>query len=453
MPTRDKTIAVASDPVFSAPDSPSTEPNETSDSGPATTSEQPANGVMNVPSSVEDSSPWAPLSVPLFRLFWMASLVSNLGTWVHEIGAGWLMASLDSSPQMVSAVRVAMSLPMTFLAIPAGVLADRIDRRRLLIITQLCLLGTTATLASLTWTGVITAWMLLLLTFVIGLGMVLHILTWQSTIPELVPRPQLSRAIALGSISFNLARSIGPAIGGILIAMAGPWIAFAANACSFAGVLLVLLTWKRETTESSGGVPYRQSLIEGIAYVRSEPTMRRTLLRLSMFMGPAAALWALLPLVAKERLGWGPDGFGLLVTMVGGGAVTAAWALHRLHAKFGVDRTIAMSTAVFAAGMFGMSMTQSGPWVLAAMFVMGASWMVSLTTLNSIAQMTLPNRLRARGMSCYVTVMAISMAGGSLVWGQLAGWFTVPGAQKIAAVTLWVAAAIISYQKTSPEPV
>lgn len=390
----------------------------------------------------ENSSAWAPLSVPIFRAFWLASIVSNLGTWVHEIGAGWLMTSLDSSPEMVSAVRVAMSVPMTVLAIPAGVLADRIDRRRLLIITQLSMLATTATLATLTWTELITSWTLLGLTFVIGLGMVLHILTWQATIPELVPRPQLSRAIALGSISFNLARSVGPAVGGLLIALAGPWIAFAANAMSFAAVLAVLFSWKRENTESSGGVPYRQSLIEGLRFVRGEPTMRRTLLRLSMFMAPASALWALLPLVARQRLGWGADGFGLLVTVVGVGAVAAAWGLHRLHARFGVDRTIAVSMLVYAGGMFGISLTTNSVWVIASMFVMGGSWMMTLTTLNSTAQMTLPNRLRARGMSCYVTVMAISMAGGSMIWGQIAGWLSVPGAQQVAAASLVIAAAV-----------
>ncbi len=170
------------------------------------------------PERTESDSAWAPLAVPVFRAFWIASLVSNLGTWVHEVGAGWLMTRLDPTPEMVSAVRVAMSVPMLVLAIPAGVLADRFDRRRLLIVTQLLLFATTATLASLTFTDAITSWLLLGLTFVIGLGMVLHVLAWQSTIPMLVPRRQLSRAIALGSISFNLARAAGPALGGVLIA-------------------------------------------------------------------------------------------------------------------------------------------------------------------------------------------------------------------------------------------
>ncbi|QDT04156.1 enterobactin exporter EntS [Rubripirellula lacrimiformis] len=413
----------------------------------ATGSRPPSPAVVDAGDS---PSPWAPLAVPLFRAFWLASLVSNLGTWVHEIGAGWLMTNLDSSPEMVSAVRVAMSFPMTVLAIPAGVLADRIDRRRLLIITQWVMLTTTATLATLTLTGQITAWTLLGLTFVIGLGMVLHVLTWQATIPELVPRSQLSRAVALGSISFNLARSVGPAIGGILIAVSGPWIAFAANALSFAAVLTVLMRWKRENTESSNGLSYRRSLAEGIAYVRNHRQMRRTLMRLSMFMLPASALWALLPLVARQRLGWDAEGFGLLVTTVGAGAVSAAWLLHRMHAKIGTDRTIAISVLAFAGGMLGISLATGAAAAMTSMFVMGASWMTTLTTLNSEAQLALPNSMRARGMSCYVTVMAISMAGGSAIWGQIAGAISVPAAQQVAAATLVVTAAVIALGTLRP---
>ena len=167
----------------------------------STSSAGSESSASSLPSS---DSPWAPLHVPIFRAFWIASLISNLGTWVHEVGAGWLMTSLDSSPEMVSAVRIAIAGPTMFLAIPAGVIADRVDRRKLLILTQLLLLTTTSLLSTLTFAGVITSWSLLFLTFVIGMGVVMHVLTWQSTIPVLVPKPQISRAIALGSISFNL---------------------------------------------------------------------------------------------------------------------------------------------------------------------------------------------------------------------------------------------------------
>lgn len=378
----------------------------------------------------------------MFRAFWLASLASNLGTWVHEVGAGWLMTSLDGSPQMVSAVRTAMAMPIVLLAIPAGVLADRVDRRRLLLITQLVLLSTAASLAALTRAGWVTPWGLLALTFVIGLGMVVHVPTWQASVPELVPKAQLSRAVALGSISFNLARAAGPAIGGFLIASAGIWIAFAVNALSFAGVIAVLLGWRRETTESARGLSFRKSMFQGVRYAFYRLTMRHVLVGVVLFVLPASALWSLLPLVARERLGWGADGFGMLVAAIGFGAVGAASWLPRIQRRLGSDRAIALSMLLFAAGLAVMSQTTDSVLMVGATVVMGAGWMMTLTTLNATAQVTLPRRLRARGMGCYLTAMALSMSSGSLLWGQVAGWTDLSRAQAIAAAALVVSAGI-----------
>ncbi len=391
---------------------------------------------------MDTDSPWAPLGVPIFRAFWIASLVSNLGTWVHEVGAGWLMTNLDSSPEMVSAVRIAISAPTMLLAIPAGVLADRIDRRRLLIVTQFVMLSTTTMLATLTFSGAMTSWTLLGLTFVMGLGTVLHVLTWQSTVPELVPKTQLSRAVALGSISFNLARAIGPAIGGLLIAMAGVWIAFAVNALSFAGVLVVLLSWRRENTESAHGLSYGDSMRQGFQFVLQQPTMRNVLIGVLLFLMPATAMWSLLPLVARQQLGWNAGGYGLLVTTIGLGAVFAARILHPLQHRLKLDRTVAVGMLAFALGLFVLSFATSGPIAMIATFVMGAAWMITLTTLNATAQMTLTNQLRARGMGCYMTVIALGMSSGALVWGQIAGTIGLAATQSIAAATLVVTAAI-----------
>ncbi len=391
---------------------------------------------------VDSHSAWAPLQVPVFRAFWLVSLVSNLGSWVHEVGAGWLMTNLDSSPEMVSAVRIALSAPTMMLAIPAGVMADRIDRRRLLIITQLILFSTTSVLAALTFSGVITSWSLLALTFAMGLGTVLHVLTWQSTIPELVPIAQLPRAVALGSISFNLARAIGPAVGGVLIALAGVWIAFAVNALSFACVLIVLLCWRREQTESSSGISCRHALLQGFQFIRGEPTMINVFLGVALFLLPATALWSLLPLIARQQLGWDAGGYGLLVTSIGMGAVFAARILHSLHRRIGRDWTVALAMAVFAVGLLVVGAATTAAIALTSTFMMGAAWMITLTTLNATAQMTLPNHLRARGMGCYLTVLAVSMSIGALVWGQVAGWLGLATTQWIAAATLAVTAAI-----------
>ncbi len=390
----------------------------------------------------DDASPWAPLAVPLFRAFWLASLASNFGTWIHEIGAGWLMTSLDSSPEMVSFVRTSMAMPIVFLAIPAGVLADRVDRRRLLLGTQLILFATTATLGALTFAEVITPWTLLALTFVVGLGMVLHVPTWQASMPELVPRQQLPRAVALGSISFNLARALGPATGGFLIATFGVWSAFAANAVSFLGVILVLVRWKRSGSESSRGQSFRRSLSQGLWYVLQKKTMRHVLIGVGLFVVPGSALWALVPLLTREQLRWGPDGFGVLVGTIGIGAVVAAWNLPRVQRALGSDGTVASAMLLYAIGMTVISRSTHAGLVIMATLAMGAGWMMTLTTLNATAQVTLPRQLRARGMGCYLTVMALSMASGSLLWGRIAGLTDLPTALTAAAGTMVLAAAV-----------
>jgi MFS family permease len=392
--------------------------------------------------SSHDESPWAPLRQPIFRAFWIASLASNFGTWIHEIGAGWLMTKLDSSPEMVAAVRTAMSLPIVLFAIPAGVLADRVDRRRLLLMTQWLMLWTTATLATLTVTGFMTPWLLLSLSLVMGFGLVVHVPTWQASVPELVPKHQIARAVALGSISFNLARAAGPAIGGILIASAGVWIAFAVNAVSFAGVIAVLTCWRRDQVESTRGLTFRMSLYQGLRFVTRSHTIRNAMIGVILFVFPASVFWSLLPLYARSVLGWEADGFGLLVAMVGLGAVFAASILPRLRRRFGTDATVVFAMLIFAAGLLTIARCRVPTVILAATFVMGSGWMMTLTTLNATAQVTLPRRLRARGMGCYLTAMAFSMSFGSLVWGQLASVVGIMDAQSIAAVTLTVTAAI-----------
>lgn len=348
------------------------------------------------------------------------------------------MTTLDGSPEMVAAVRTSMSLPIVFLAIPAGVLADRFDKRRLLIMTQSLLLLVTSVLAVLTWSGHITAWGLLALTFVMGLGMVVQVPTWQSAIPELVPRKDIARAVGLGSISFNLARTLGPAIGGVLIALVGIWSTFAINACTFTCVVTVLFFWKRTSIESSRGRSFAASMQLGVRYVAVHPVMRNVMIGVLLFVLPGSALWSLLPLFAKTELGWGSGGFGIMVACVGAGAVAGAALLPRLRHRLGSDRLVAVTMSLFAIGLFVMSHSPRWQILLPAILVMGAGWMATLTTLNATAQITLPPRLRARGMGCYLTMMAGSMATGSLLWGQIAGRIGIGGTLQAAAALMLV---------------
>jgi predicted MFS family arabinose efflux permease len=322
------------------------------------------------------------------------------------------------------------------------VLADRADRRQLLLATQVLMLLATATLATLTATGMITSWMLLGLTFVMGLGLTVHVPTWQATVPELVPRSQLSHAIALGSISFNLARSVGPALAGALVALTGAWIAFSFNALSFAAVIVVLAIWRRDRKESTRGLSFGLSLYQGLRYVYRRTEMRHVLVRIALFIVPGSALWALLPLVAKQQLSWGADGFGILVTCVGVGAIVAARFLPTIRRRLGSDTTVAVASTVYALGLAVMGFSTQRWTVAIASLVMGAGWMVTLTTLNTAAQMTLASRMRARGMSCYLTALALSMSSGSFLWGSVAESIGIGRAQKIAAATLVVTAAI-----------
>ena len=380
----------------------------------------------------------------MYRAFWIASLLSNLGTWIHEVGAAWLMTELDPSPMMVSSVRAVMALPLLLLALPAGVLADRVDRRRLLIATQCRMLAAAATLATLTFLGLVTPWVLLLLTAAIGLGMVLHGPTWQAAIPDLVPRKSLASAVALGSISFNLARSAGPALGGLLVAWLGSWSAFAVNSGSFLGVIGVLLFWKRTESESSEGRSFLGSLGDGLRFVGGSRTMRHVLARVVLFVVPAGALWSLLPLVAHDMLDWGALGYGVLVGGIGLGAVLAAVALPVLRHRWGPDAVVRSAHATMALPLAIGAVNPGGSAAALLMLLAGAGWMMALTTLNSTAQMTLPRRLRARGMACYLTSFAAAMSGGALLWGAVARHFDLSTAMATAAAVM-VAAIALAY--------
>lgn len=365
-------------------------------------------------------------------------MFSNTGTWVHEIGAGWLMSTLDGSPQMVAAVRAAMALPMVLLAIPAGALSDRVDRRRLMLSVQCVMMATAASIALLTYLDRITPIGLLALTIVMGLGAVLHVPTWQASIPELVPRNHLPQAIALGSVSFNLARSVGPALGGMLIAVLGTWAAFGVNAVSFAVVLLAIFLWKRPRATQRAEESFVQSMCAGVAMVLRRGAMRQVLGRVVLFVLPASSLWALLPLIAREQLNWTASGYGYLVGAIGVGAVLAALWLPRLRARVGVDPTLSTSMLLYAAGLALLAATNWRSLGMIAAMLAGIGWMSVMTTLNSTAQMTLPDAMRARGMSSYLSAMSMAMAGGAVIWGQIASRASTPVALGMAASTLAV---------------
>lgn len=335
-----------------------------------------------------------------------------------------------------------MSLPILLLALPAGTLADRVDRRKLLIAVQTVLMLTAAAISLMTYTGTITPQWLLVLTAIMGLGMVIHVPTWQASIPELVPREQIPQAVALGSVSFNLARSVGPALGGLLIASVGTWIAFAVNSFSFGVVLWVLIRWRRAVSEKPGRESFMTSIRTGVVFVLRERVMRNVLLRVVLFVLPASALWSLMPLIARQQLNWDSRGYGYLVGSIGVGAVVAAVWLPRLRRIVGIDQTVFAAMCIFATGLAVTSMSSNRGLAMASMFVMGIGWMMTLTTLNSTAQVTLANPIRARGMACYLSAMAGGMAIGAWLWGLVAKEYSPEFAELLAAAMLPIHAII-----------
>lgn len=368
--------------------------------------------------------PWAPLKFPAYRSFWIAGLVSNMGTWMHETGAQWLMTSLEPSPEMVSAVRTAMTIPVFCLALPAGVWADRFDRRTWLISTQVVLLCFATLMGVLTFLQLMNPWILLVLTAAMGVGMILNQPAWQSLTPELVPPALIPSAVSVGSISFNLARSVGPALAGFLIAHLGIWSAFFFNALSFLAIVSVLWYWNPTLPEKAERASPRfwDEMQKGIFVVRNSVEVRNTLIRLFLFAMPASILWSLLALVATQKMGFQERGFGLCLGLIGAGAVLGASFIPALRLKLSSETIVLAAQWTYALICIVIGISKS-PWmIMPGLLMIGVCWMATMTTLNATAQVYLPSKFRARGMAAYLMAFALGMGLGSAVWGWMASW-------------------------------
>src|SRR2546425_10448377 len=262
----------------------------------------------------EPTSAWSPLRYPVFRALWIASLVSNIGTWMQNVGGVWLMSSLSPSPFLVALMQTATSLPVFLVGLPAGALADIVDRRRLLLFTQGLMLVAAGLLSAATIADAIDASGLLALTFILGLGTALNTPTWQAIMPDLVPRHDLPAAVALNGVTINVGRAAGPALGGAIVAASGPGAVFLLNALSFIGVLVVVYRWPAKTVESV--LPAERLLgatRAGLRYVGHAPELQAVLVRAAVFIAAASALWGLLAGLVRHELGVGAAGCGLLL--------------------------------------------------------------------------------------------------------------------------------------------
>src|SRR2546427_3490091 len=361
---------------------------------------------------------WAPLSHPVFRALWVASLISNTGTWMQNVGAAWAMTSLSPSPLMVALVQSATSLPVLVVGLPAGAVADIVDRRRLLLVTQTWMLAATALLAVLAFADVMTATMLLALTFALGMGVAMNMPTWQAITAELVPPSELMRAVALNALPINIGRAIGPALGGILVAASGPALVFALNAATFVAVLVVVYRWRRETPRTV--LPTERVIgatRAGIRYARHAPPVVAVLVRTGVFIMCASAFWALLPVIARRDLGHSALGYGLLLGCFGLGAVAGAAFLPRLKRRLELDAVVALATIVFALVSAVTAVWRFVPGIGVAMIAGGVAWIAMMAGLNGAAQTVAPAWVRARALGVYLIVFPGWLGLGSALWG------------------------------------
>jgi len=376
----------------------------------------------------------------LFRSLWIATIVSNVGTWMQDVGAGWLMTSLSSSPSMVALVEAADSFPLMLLALPAGALADIVDRRRLLIVTQVYLLLVASALAVATLLQMTTPWVLVGFTFALGVGGAIVLPAWAAIVPDLVPADDMQSAVALNSLAINVSRAVGPAIAGLLVAAVGPWLVFMLNAASYIGILVVLLRWRREHHKSTLPAERFVSAIRvGLRFVMHTRALQMVLIRGSAFFLFASATWSLFPLIVRRELQRGPEIYGLLLTCIGIGAVGGALLLPKLRAKFSRDVLVAAASVLYAFAALALAHLHSIGLLAIAMLATGAAWIAILSALQVSAQMTLPGWVRARGLAAFVVVFMSGMAFGSVLWGQVATLIGIPAALTIAAIAIIVA--------------
>jgi MFS family permease/quinol monooxygenase YgiN len=375
----------------------------------------------------------------VFRILWIATIASNLGTWMQDVGESWLMVSFTKSPILVALVETAGSLPVVLLALPAGALADVIDRRRLLLATQSWMLVVAAAMGLLTISGLMSPWLLLVLTFTLGLGSAINSPAWQAIVPELVSRKELPAAMTLTSVAFNVSRAVGPAIGGLLVAKTGSGPVFLLNAASFLGVMVVVYRWCR--------IPEKQTtprehiwgaMRAGIRYVRHAPEVQAVLIRTAVFIFCASALWALLPVQARTKLGLGAVGYGVLLGCLGAGALMGAAFLSKVRTFISNNLLVVMASILFAVATLILAHSGAVLFTGSGMLLGGIAWIACVSSFNTAAQTVAPTWARGRVLALFSVVLLGGLAVGSAVWGGVASRFGITKALDVASLGLVV---------------
>lgn len=396
-------------------------------------------------STLTPTSTWSPLRQPVFRALWIASAVSTIGTWMHDVGAAWLMTSLSPSPFLVALMQAASSLPFFLLALPAGAIADVIDRRRMLLFTQAWMLAAAALLGVLTVAGITTPWILLALTFALSVGSAMNMPVWQAVIPELVVKEELSSAVTLNGIVINLSRSIGPAVAGMVIAAAGTGVVFLLNAVSFVGVMLVLSRWQRTTqTSALPAERFLGALQAGIRYARFAPPLQRVFVRTFGYIFFASALFALLPLLGRQELRLEALGYGMILGFWGIGGLAGAFILPKVRQKVSIDHIVAGASVLMGVTMLLLASIRNVYLVCGVMFAVGIASLSVMVSLSVSAQTSVPTWVRARALAMHMLVFQGCMTLGSLLWGAIAQRTGISTALTAAAVGLIVSVLLTS---------
>jgi MFS family permease len=389
-------------------------------------------------SSKDKGGLWRPLRTPIFRQLLIADVVSDVGTFMQGVGSAWLMVSLGASPLYVALTQTATTLPFFLFALPAGAVGDIADRRKLILYAEMWMMGVAIVLAAATFTGVMTPWLLLALTFGLSAGDAVESPTWRAVLPELVRKEDLAAASALNGIEFNIARAIGPALAGALIAVAGVGAAFLVNVGSFLGVILVVARWKRPVhartapPETFGG-----ATVAAIRYVRNVPATRAVMLRAGVVMFCASAPFALLPTVA-HRVSGSAIGYGLLLGCFGGGAVGGALVMQAARARWSTETVVSTAVGILGSTIAAIASVHNLPGLMLVMLVSGGAWITFISITNALVQSLAPDWVRARLLAIFMLVTQGGLAAGSAFWG------TVGSRASVDTALLWAGVSTIA---------
>jgi MFS family permease/quinol monooxygenase YgiN len=390
------------------------------------------------------TSTWSPLKQPVFRSLWLAAGASNIGSFMHDVGSAWLMTSLSPSPIMISLMQAAASLPFFLLALPAGALADVVDRRRLLLMTQSWMLAVAMLLGVLTLLNLTTPAILLGFTFALSLGSAMNMPVWQAVIPEVVSQEDLPAAATLNGVVINLARSIGPAVAGLIIAVAGSGAVFLVNAASFGGVIFVLARWRRQVVKTALPAERVMGAIQaGIRYARFSPPLQTVFIRAGSYIFFASAIFALLPLLARREMGLAPLGYGIILGCWGIGGLAGAFLLPKLRQRLTVDRLVAAASIVMGVMMLALAGIRNLPIICTLMPIIGIASLAVMVSLNVSAQTAVPGWVRARALAVHLLIFQGCLTLGSLTWGTIAQHTSIALSLMTAAIGLILSVFIV----------